>query len=94
MDVLGRTQGSYPEIFVLISLLEVCQEWGVLYVSTWRMLRVSDVMDLLGRLQESYPESFVLISFLEVCQEWGVLYVGTLRTLRVPDSKLRGQGHP
>ena len=28
MDVLGRPQGSYPESFVLISLLEVCQEWG------------------------------------------------------------------
>ena len=28
MDVLGRPKGSYPESFMLISLLEVCQEWG------------------------------------------------------------------
>ena len=29
MDDLGRPQGRYPEIFMLISLLEVCQEGGV-----------------------------------------------------------------
>ena len=28
MDDLGRPQGRYPESFVLISLLEVCQEVG------------------------------------------------------------------
>ena len=42
MDILGRPQGSYPESFVLISLLDVCQEWGVLHGGTWRMLRVPD----------------------------------------------------
>ena len=29
MDDLGRPQGRYTEVFMLISLLEVCQEWGV-----------------------------------------------------------------
>ena len=29
MAVLGRPQRSYFKSFVLISLLEVCQEWGV-----------------------------------------------------------------
>ena len=28
MDDLILPQGSYPENFVLISLLEVCQDWG------------------------------------------------------------------
>ena len=42
MDVLGRPQGSYPKSFVLISLLEVCQEWKVLYVGNQRTLRVYD----------------------------------------------------
>ena len=30
MDDLGRLQGRYPEYFMLISLLEVCQEGGYL----------------------------------------------------------------
>ena len=34
MEVLGRPQGSYPESFELKSLLEMCQELGVLYVGT------------------------------------------------------------
>ena len=42
MDDLILTQGIYPESFVLISLLEVCQEWGVLHGGTWRTLRVPD----------------------------------------------------
>ena len=29
MDDLILSQGRYPESFMLISLLEVCQEWGV-----------------------------------------------------------------
>ena len=35
-------QGRYPENFVLISQLEVCQEGGVKKEGTWRMLRVRD----------------------------------------------------
>ena len=31
-------QGRYPERFVLIYLLEVCQEGGVLLGGTWRAL--------------------------------------------------------
>ena len=34
MDVLYKPQGSYPESFMLMTFLEVCQEWGVLYVGT------------------------------------------------------------
>ena len=30
IDDLILPQGRYPESFVLISLLEVCQEWGYL----------------------------------------------------------------
>ena len=29
MDDLVLPKGRYPKTFVLISLLEVCQEWGV-----------------------------------------------------------------
>ena len=35
-------QGRYPENFVLISQLEVCQEGEVNKWGTWRMLRVPD----------------------------------------------------
>ena len=35
-------QGRYPENFVPISLLELCQEGGVKKVGTWRMLGVPD----------------------------------------------------
>ena len=88
---------------MLISLLEVCQEGGVLRGGTWRMLRVPDnyledrvILDVVDDFvfpKGRYSESFVLKSLLEVCQEWGVLPGGTLRTLRVPDRRLGGQGH-
>ena len=42
MDDLGRLQGRYPENFVLISQLEVCQEGGVKKGGTWRTLRDPD----------------------------------------------------
>ena len=35
-------QGRYPENFVLISQLEVCQEQGVKKGDTWRTLRLPD----------------------------------------------------
>ena len=35
-------QGRYPENFVLISQIEVCQEDGVKKEGNWRTLRVSD----------------------------------------------------
>ena len=44
-DVMGDLvipQGIYPEIFLLIPLLEVCQEGGVKKGGTWRTLRVPD----------------------------------------------------
>ena len=34
--------GRYPENFVLISLLEVCQEGGVKKGGTWRTLGIPD----------------------------------------------------
>ena len=40
-DVL-LPQGRYPENFVLIPQLEVCQEGGVKKGGTWRTLRVPD----------------------------------------------------
>ena len=43
MDDHGRPQGRYPEIFILIPLLEVCQEGGVKKVGTWRTFRVPDL---------------------------------------------------
>ena len=43
MDLVGKPKGSYPESFMLISLLEVFQEWGVLHGGTWRTLRVPDL---------------------------------------------------
>ena len=40
MDHLVQSIGRYPERFVFISLLKVCQEWGMLHGGTWRVLRV------------------------------------------------------
>ena len=42
MDDFGRPKGRYPEILVLISLLEVCQEGGFKNGGIWRMSRVPD----------------------------------------------------
>ena len=43
IDDLDRLQGRYPENLVLLSQLEVCQEWGVKKGGTWRTLMVSDL---------------------------------------------------
>ena len=43
MDDLCRPQGRYPECFLLISSLELCQEGGgVKKGGTWRTLRILD----------------------------------------------------
>ena len=45
-DVMNNVflpQGRYPENFVLISQLEVCQEGGVKKWGTWRTLGVPDL---------------------------------------------------
>ena len=42
MDDLGKLEGRYPENFVLISQLEVCQEGGLKKGGTWRTLGVPD----------------------------------------------------
>ena len=72
LDDLGGPQGSYPESFRLISLLEVCQEGGSfrgVLVGHWEFLTgdmkdrvILDIMDDLGRPQGSYLESFVSLS--------------------------------
>ena len=63
---------------MLISQLEVCQEWGVkkgvlggFLTKDMEDMVVPDVMNDVFLPQERYPENFVLISLLEVCQEWG-----------------------
>ena len=56
MKYVFLPQGRYPENFVLISLLEVCQEGGVKMGGTWRTLRVPDqrhmedmvILDVMG----------------------------------------------
>ena len=69
MDDLILPQGRYPESFMLIYLLEVCQEWGSRRGVLGGFLTVDmedrvihDVMDDLGRPQGSYLESFVSLS--------------------------------
>ena len=42
VENLTLPKGRYPENFVLISLLEVCQEGGSRTGGTWRMIRVPD----------------------------------------------------
>ena len=42
MDDLGRMQGRHSEIFMLITLLEVCQEGWVKKGATWMTVRVPD----------------------------------------------------
>ena len=42
MHDLVWNQGRYSERFMLIYLLEVCQEYGVLHGANWRTLRVPD----------------------------------------------------
>ena len=42
MDNLILPQGRFPESFVWMSLLEVCQEWGAKQEVTLRTLRVPD----------------------------------------------------
>ena len=104
MDDLGRLQGRYPQNFVLISQLEVCQEGGsrrgILGGHLGFLTRdmedrvIPYVMNHVFLPQGRYPENFVLISQLEGCQEGGVKKGGTWRTLRVPDRRHEGQGHP
>ena len=79
--------GRYPENFVLISQLEVCQEGGVkkgILGGCWGFLTgdmedrvIPDIMNDVYLPQGRYPENFVLISLLEVCQEGGVKKEGT-----------------
>ena len=42
MNDVFLPQGRYPENFVLISQLEVCQEGGLKKRGTWKTLRVPD----------------------------------------------------
>ena len=42
MNDVFLPQGRYPENFMSISQLEVCQEGGVKKGGTWRTLRVPD----------------------------------------------------
>ena len=72
MNDVFLLQGRYPENFVLISLLEVCQEGGPRREILGGCLGflmghledrvILDDMDDLGRPQGSYPEGFVSLS--------------------------------
>ena len=104
MNDVFLPQGRYPENFVLISLLEVCQEGGGsrrgLLGGRWEFLTgdredlvIPGIMNHVFLPQGRYPENLVLISQLEVCQEGGVKKGGTRRTLGVPDQRHGGQGH-
>ena len=42
MNDVFLPHGRYPENFLLISLLEMCQEWRVKKGGTWSILRISD----------------------------------------------------
>ena len=97
-------QGRYPECFLLISLLEVCQEWGVLNGGTWRTLRVPD--RILGWQGHSWchwwclltpkkiPWKFCVDIFFRSLSRMGVLNGVTWRMLRFPDRRIGWQDHP
>ena len=84
--------------FLLITLSEICQEWGSrrgVLGRHWGFLTIDmedlvipDVMNDVFLPQGRYLENFVLISQLEVCQEGGIKKGDTWRTLRVPDWRL------
>ena len=42
VDDIILPQGRYAEQFVLISLLGVCQEWGVKKGGTWMVVKIPD----------------------------------------------------
>ena len=90
-------QARYPENFVLISQLEVCQEGGVKKGSTWRTLRVPDQRhgghghswyhEWCFLTQRKIPWKFHVDIFIGSVsgmgsQEWGYL--------RLPDWRLGG----
>ena len=54
---------------MLISQLEVCQDWGGQEGGYLEDKVIPDVMNDVFLPQGRYPEKFVLISQLEVCQE-------------------------
>ena len=81
-DVMNNVflpQGRYPENFVLISQLEVCQEGGSrrgVLGGRWGFLTgdmedrvILDNMDDLGRPKGSYPESLGSI-FFHLAELW------------------------
>ena len=78
-DNLVKTLIRYTKTFMLISLLEVCQEWGsrrgVLGGYRWFLSRdiegrfIHDIMYYLILPQGRFPESFILKSLLIVWQK-------------------------
>ena len=104
IDLLHKPQGSSPESYVWISLLEVCQEGVVKKGGTWRTLGVPE--QRCGGQGHSWRHQWcffylkehilkVLCPYLNwKCQEGGVKQEGTWRTLGVPDRRHGEQGHP
>ena len=62
MDDLGRLQGRYPENFMLISRLEVCQEGGSRRGILGFLLRVPDqdmvILDVMSDIQTNRAGRF------------------------------------
>ena len=104
MNDVFLPKGRYPENFVLISQLEVCQEGGGqergyfediggFLTGNMEDRVIPDAMNHVFLPQGKYPENFVFISLLEGCQEGvGVKKGDTLRKLSVPDRRKGGQG--
>ena len=104
-DVMNNVflpQGRYPENFVLISQLEVCQEGGVVKKGdTWRMLRVPDhrhgEQGYSSRHEWCFftprkiPWKFCVDISIRRVSGIGVKKGDTWRMLMVPDQKLRGK---
>ena len=80
---------------MLISLLKVCQEWGVIHGGTWRISRVPN--SRLGGQSHLWCHRFPCstpLSSLGMCWKWGVIHEGTWTIFRVPDRIHGWQGHP
>ena len=88
---------------MMLSLIEVCQEWGVLYGGTWRILRVPDWRhgwqgntcrhEWCSFTLRNIPWKFCVNISIRSVSRRGVKKGVTWRMLRVPDQWLGWHGH-